>query len=84
MDLNIVPANLRRKKILIANMNSTIITSESFDDLATLAGLGDAVKTMTKRAMAGEIDFKGALFHRVIKLADKSSRRFEQLIASAT
>ena len=82
LDVNIVPADRRRKKILIADMDSTIITSESLDDLAALAGLGDAVTAITKRAMAGEIDFEGALFERVSMLAGKSSRLFDQLIAT--
>ena len=84
LDVNIVPADRRRKQILIADMDSTIIISESLDDLAALAGLGDAVTAITKRAMAGEIDFEGALFERVSMLAGKSSRLFDQLIASAT
>ena len=83
LDVNIVPANRRRKQILISDMDSTIITSESLDDLAALAGLGDAVTAITKRAMAGEIDFEGALFERVSMLAGKSSRLFDQLIATA-
>ena len=84
LDVNIVPADRRRKQILIADMDSTIIISESLDDLAALAGLGDAVTAITKRAMAGEIDFEGALFERVSMLAGKSSRLFDQLIATAT
>ena len=84
LDVNMVPADRRRKQILIADMDSTIITSESLDDLAALAGLGDAVTTITKRAMVGEIDFKGALFERVSMLAGKSTHLFDQLIATAT
>ena len=84
LDVNIVPANRRRKQILIADMDSTIIISESLDDLAALAGLGDAVTAITKRAMAGEIDFEGALFERVSMLAGKSSRLFDQLISTLT
>ena len=79
LDVNIVPADQRRKQILIADMDSTIITSESLDDLAALAGLADAVTTITKRAMAGEIDFE-----RVSMLASKSYRLFDQLITTAT
>jgi phosphoserine phosphatase len=82
LDVNIIPANRRRKQILIADMDSTIITSESLDDLAALAGLGKAVTAITKRAMAGEIDFEDALFERVKMLAGKSNRLFDQLIAS--
>ncbi|MDA8716812.1 phosphoserine phosphatase SerB, partial [Alphaproteobacteria bacterium] len=63
-------------------MDSTIITSESLDDLAAFAGLADVVTTNTKRAMAGEIDFEGALFERVSTLAGKPSRLFDQLIAT--
>ena len=57
-------------------MDSTIITSESLDDLAALAGLADPVTAITKRAMAGEIDFEGALFESVSTLAGKSIRLF--------
>ena len=84
LDVNIIPTKRRRKQILIADMDSTIITSESLDDLAALAGLGDAVSAITNRAMAGEIDFEGALFERVSMLAGKSSRLIDQLIAAAT
>ena len=59
-------------------------TSESLDDLAAFAGLADVVTTNTKRAMAGEIDFEGALFERVSTLAGKSIRLFDLLIAKTT
>jgi HAD superfamily phosphoserine phosphatase-like hydrolase len=65
-------------------MDSTIITSESLDDLAALAGLADAVTAITKRAMAGEIDFESALFECVSMLAGRSSRLSDQLIATTT
>tara|TARA_B100001059_G_scaffold121475_1_gene121529 strand:+ start:1384 stop:2103 length:720 start_codon:yes stop_codon:yes gene_type:complete len=84
LDVNIVSADRRSKQILIADMNSTIITSKCLDDLAALANLGDVVTTITKRAMAGEIDFEGALLERVSMLAGKSSRLFVQLISTAT
>jgi len=84
LDVNIIPFAGRRKQMLIADMDSTIITGESLDDLAVLAGLGDAVTAITKRAMTGEIDFEGALFERVAMLAGKPSSLFDQLIAAAT
>jgi phosphoserine phosphatase len=84
LDVNIVPADRRSKPIPIADMNSTIITSKCLDDLAALASLGDAVTTITKRAMAGEIDFEGALLERVSMLAGKYSHLFDQVIATAT
>ena len=65
-------------------MDSTIITGESLDDLAAPAGLADAVTAITKRAMAGEIDFEGALFDCVSMLAGKSSRLFDRLTPTTT
>jgi len=84
LDVNIAPADRRREQTLIADMDSTIIASESLDDLPALAGLDDAVTAITKRAMAGEIDFEGALLERVSMLAGKYSRLFDRLIATAT
>jgi phosphoserine phosphatase len=59
------PALNRRKKLLIADMDSTIIGQECLDELAVLASVGDAVAAITERAMAGELDFEGALKERV-------------------
>ncbi len=65
VDVAIQPAAGRRKRLLIADMDSTIIQGESLDDLAAIAGVGDRVAAITARAMNGEIDFKGALRERV-------------------
>ena len=70
----------RRKKLLIADMDSTIITSESLDQLAQIAGIGCAVETITKRSIAGEIDFSEALIDRVELLAGKPSKLLEALL----
>lgn len=83
LDVNIVPAIGRRKKLLIADMDSTVITSESLDDLAEMAGIGEAIAAITKRSMRGEIDFEDALFERVAMLRGHSSQLFEALIAAA-
>ena len=69
VDVVIQPALGRRKKLLIADMDSTIIQGESLDDLAVIAGVGEKVAAITARAMNGEIDFKGALRERVGLLA---------------
>ena len=62
---------------------STSKHSSSDSDAASwLADFADAFAAITKRAMAGEIDFEGALFERVSMLAGKSSRLFDQLIAT--
>lgn len=66
VDVNIVPAGPnRRKRLLIADMDSTIIQQECIDEIAACAGVGPRVAEITERAMRGEIDFEGALKERV-------------------
>lgn len=65
LDVNIVPAAHRRKKLLIADMDSTMIHQECIDELGVVAGVGDHIKDITARAMRGELDFDGALKERV-------------------
>ena len=65
IDLVIVPADGRRKKMLLADMDSTMIQQECIDELAEEAGVGARVKEITARAMNGELDFDGALTERV-------------------
>jgi len=55
----------RRKSLLLADMDSTIITSETLDELADFAGLKDEIAAITARAMNGELDFAEALRARV-------------------
>ena len=69
LDVNIVAAENRRKRLLVADMDSTITASESLDDLARLAGRGGEVAAITTRAMQGELDFTEALEERVRMLA---------------
>ncbi|MHC8510105.1 MAG: phosphoserine phosphatase SerB [Rhodospirillales bacterium] len=66
------PAEGRRKRLLAADMDSTIVTSETLDDLAAEAGLGKRIAAVTARAMRGEIDFEDALHERVGLLAGLS------------
>ncbi len=65
VDLVIQPAEGRRKKMLLADMDSTMIQQECIDELADEAGVGERVKDITARAMNGELDFEGALTERV-------------------
>jgi phosphoserine phosphatase len=65
VDLNIVPAEGRRKRLLVADMDSTIIGCECIDELADMAGLKPKVAAITERAMRGELDFPAALRERV-------------------
>lgn len=65
VDLVILPAEGRKKKMLLADMDSTMIQQECIDELADEAGVGDRVKAITAKAMNGELDFEGALIERV-------------------
>lgn len=65
VDLVVQPSDGRRKHMLLADMDSTMIQQECIDELADEAGVGDRVKDITARAMNGELDFEGALTERV-------------------
>lgn len=68
VDANAVPAESRRKRLLIADMDSTMIGVECIDEIAATAGLRERVSAITERAMRGELDFEGALTERVALL----------------
>jgi phosphoserine phosphatase len=68
VDAIVTKARGRRKALLIADMDSTIITGETLDELAGFAGIGEKIAAITKRAMNGELDFKDALRERVAML----------------
>ncbi|KIC49735.1 phosphoserine phosphatase SerB [Tateyamaria sp. ANG-S1] len=70
VDLVILPMEGRRKKMLLADMDSTMIQQECIDELADVAGVGDRVKDITARAMNGELDFEEAIRERVGLLKD--------------
>jgi phosphoserine phosphatase len=65
VDLNLVPTEGRRKRMLLADMDSTMIGQECIDELAAEAGVGAHVAAITARAMNGELDFEAALDERV-------------------
>ncbi len=65
VDFAIQPAVNRRKGLLIADMDSTIINVECLDELADFAGVKAQVSEITERAMRGELAFEGALRERV-------------------
>lgn len=65
IDLAVQPAEGRRKRLLIADMDSTMIQQECIDELADEAGVGAYVASITARAMNGELDFEAALRERV-------------------
>lgn len=65
VDLVVQPLEGRRKKMLLADMDSTMIRQECIDELAAEAGVGARVADITARAMNGELDFEAALIERV-------------------
>ena len=75
------PAEGRRKRLLVADMDSTIIGCECLDELADVAGLKSEIAAITARAMAGEIPFEGALIERVSRLAGLGLDALEQVYA---
>ena len=80
IDLIVLPAEGRRKKMLLADMDSTMIEQECIDELADVAGVGDHVKAITAKAMNGELDFDGALTERVGLLKDLPETVIQQVI----
>lgn len=79
VDVVAQPAAERRKRLLVADMDSTIIEQECLDALAERAGVGVQVAALTRRAMAGEIDFAGALAERVAMLAGQPESLLEEV-----
>ena len=65
VDLIVQPAFGRRKRMLLADMDSTMIRQECIDELADEAGFGERVAAITARAMNGELDFEEAIIERV-------------------
>jgi phosphoserine phosphatase len=78
IDMAVQPAAGRRKVLLIADLESTIIGQEMLDEMAELAGLGERVIPITARAMAGELDFATALRKRVRLLENQPAHLLEQ------
>jgi phosphoserine phosphatase len=78
-DVAVLPASTRKKKLMICDMDSTIVASETLDDIAERIGIGEQVSQITERAMRGELDFRQALEERVILLRDVSEDVFDEI-----
>mgnify|MGYP001576407526 CR=1 FL=1 len=81
VDLVMQPAEGRRKKMLLADMDSTMICQECIDELAAEAGVGPRVADITARAMNGELDFEEALIERVGLLKDLPVSIIDKVLA---
>ncbi|WP_082542554.1 MULTISPECIES: phosphoserine phosphatase SerB [unclassified Mesorhizobium] len=82
VDVIVQEAENRRKKILIADMDSTMIDQECIDELADEVGLKDHVAAITARAMNGEIAFEPALRERVALLKNLDLAVIDKIIAN--
>jgi phosphoserine phosphatase len=85
VDWALVPVAGRKKKLLVADMDSTIINVECLDELADYAGLKSEIAAITDRAMRGELEFEPALRERVGKLKglalDALQKTYDERIA---
>ena len=80
VDIVVQPEEQRWKRLLVADMDSTIIGQECIDELADYAGLKEKVARITERAMQGELDFPGALRERVRLLAGLDERELKRCL----
>jgi phosphoserine phosphatase len=80
IDLAVQPTDGRRKRLLIADMDSTMIQQECIDELADEAGVGAHVAAITARAMNGELDFEAALLERVCLLRGLPERVIAEVL----
>ena len=80
VDVVLQPAAHRRKKLFVADMDSTMIEQECIDELADFAGLKTHVAAITERAMRGEIEFEPALRERVALLKDLPASVIDEVI----
>lgn len=90
VDVLVLKPENRRKKALVADMESTIIRNEMLDEIAFLADIGDRVAEITRRAMNGELDFYEAIRERVsllkgqpASLLDKAAERIKLMPGAA-
>ncbi|NGP18020.1 phosphoserine phosphatase SerB [Devosia aurantiaca] len=79
VDANLLPTEGRRKALLIADMDSTMIEQECIDELADALGIKPQVSEITDRAMRGELDFAQALDTRVALLKGLDRSRIEEI-----
>lgn len=81
VDLALQYSKNRRKKLLIADMDSTMIAQECIDELADVAGVGEDVREITRRAMNGEFNFPQALRERVALMKDVAETTIETVLS---
>jgi phosphoserine phosphatase len=80
LDIVVQADEPRWRKLLVADMDSTVIGQECIDELADFVGLKDQVASITDQAMRGELDFSGALRERVRLLAGLDERELKRCL----
>ena len=80
IDLVVQEDKMRKKSILLADMDSTIIEQECIDELASEIGIGERVKLITAEAMNGKLDFEEALTERVALLKGLSTQIIDKVL----
>ncbi|HYD15125.1 MAG TPA: phosphoserine phosphatase SerB [Hyphomicrobium sp.] len=86
VDINVVAGDgpTRRKRLLCADMESTIIEQELIDEIAGLVGCRAEIAAITEAAMRGDVDFEGALVRRVALFAGLEARRLDDIFKHVT
>ena len=82
IDVNQIDFEAKPKKLLVADMDATIIRGESLDELAVLAGIGEEISQITTRAMAGDLDFEEALAARLALLKGQPASLLDRVAAN--
>lgn len=80
IDFFVTKPGKRRKKLLMADMDSTIVESETLDELAAFAGIKDQIAEITQRAMEGKLDFHSALRERVGLLKGLEASKLQETL----
>ncbi len=83
-DLGVQPTDNRRKQLLVADMESTVIMEELLDEIGRVIGIGERIAAVTARAMRGEIDFAQSLRERAALLTDLPLEILDRVAAGIT
>ena len=68
LDINLISEKNRRKKLLLADMDSTLIKGESLDEIGAKVGIGEEIANITGQSMRGELDFNESITKGVAML----------------
>ena len=78
-DVYMQPQDARGKRLLICDMDMTIVAAETLDEVAAMLGMGEQIAAITARAMHGELDFNAALRERIAMLAGQPEQVFHDI-----